>query len=325
VNDLSVDRVTLNMDDGYIMDINVFAEGKQFTNFRAPIGVCQQRFEYQLDKLVNIENSNEYIWFNEVLHEDSLTSYVAADGFYQLTPTVNKLVLYRKVGVNTVLDIRLFTDALGLLGTSSNGIVQTDVRLKQSIHRENYRNKFAWSFQYVKATFNASKFTDNSRYVDSATLSRTALIEKSFLNAEVATDLIHWNLSHKSINLGYVDVGGGLHETSVTHSGDTTTVLTTEWFIEAGVNIKQSDNTGFNLYARWIDNFSPQTPWNNNSKGRVFIKAGAEVFWNPWNNEANRLFARMNYLVATKQTDKPNDFFQLQIGYSLLLSSLVKK
>jgi hypothetical protein len=155
-------------------------------------------------------------------------------------------------------------------------------------------------------------------------VSRTALIQKSFVSAEVSTDLLHWNLSYKSINNGYLDAGGGVHETSVTdNNGDTTTALTAEWFLETGVNIKSSDNAGFNLYCRLIDNYSPQTA--GNTKGRFFFKIGAEVFWNPWNSEANRLFARMNYLVATRQKDKPSDFFQLQIGYSVLLSSLIKK
>jgi hypothetical protein len=324
INNLKIDRVTINLQDGYISDINVYAEGKHFTNLNAPIGIRQARFEAHVDKLLNIENPTEYIWFNEVLHEDSLTSYTPADGFYQLTPELNKLVLYRKVGVNTVLDVRLYTDALGLFGGSSNGIVQTDVRIKQYIHRKNINNRYAFSLQYVKANFNASKFTDNSRYVDGANLSRTALLQKSFLNAEIATDLLHFNLAYKSTNIGYIDGGGGIHEASLAYKGDTTTALTAEWFVETGVNVKSSDNAGFNLYCRIIDNYSPQTAFADNTKGRIFIKFGTEVFWNPWNNDANRLFARMNYLFATRQTDKPNDFFQLQIGYSVLLSSLIK-
>jgi hypothetical protein len=325
VNNLAVSRVTMYLQDGYIIDINVYAEGRHFTNGKEPIGVTQRRFQASTVRLANIENPNEFVKFNEVLQDDSLTSFVPADGFYQLTPSVNKLVLYRNVGINTVLDIRLYTDALGLLGSSSNGVIQTDFRLKQAIHRMNWYHTDLYSLDYVKVNFNASKFTGNNGYVDSSKLSRTALLQNSFLNAEIATDLIHFRLDYKSINMGYLDAGAAIHEAHLITTGDTATVLMADWFLEAGLDIKSSDNAGFNLNLRFIDDYSAQTPWNNNASSRIFWRAGAEVYWNPFNSKANRLFARTYFLFANKQADKPNSFFQLQLGYSLLLSSLVKK
>jgi hypothetical protein len=189
----------------------------------------------------------------------------------------------------------------------------------------NVKEHGSFFVHYLKVNFNASKFTENNSFIDSAHFSRTALLQKSQLSAELALNIFTGWLDFKSFSDYYVDGGTGFNMARVARSGgDTSTVLASNWFVEGGVDLKSSDNIGFNGYIRFLDQFSPQTDWGNNSQGHLFFRVGAELYFNPWNNTANRLFARCNYTFATSKDDDKNNFFQLQLGYSVLLSSLFK-
>jgi hypothetical protein len=320
---IKIDSVTIQIKDGYILDVHAYSGDKQFTNQFSPIALNARRLDKTRDFLANPRDDNEGIIFQEILLHDSLTSYYPEDGFYKFTPAVNKLVLYRKTGVNTILDLRLYTDALGLFGKEPNGVIQTDARLKQFLSRSNGNNGGVFWTEYMRLNFNASKMTNMGKYVDSAHFSRTSLLQSSFLNADVALNIVNGWLEFKSLNFWYVDGGAGVSEVNLARGADTSIILTTNIFAEAGVDLKPSDNVGFTGYFRCIDQFSPQTDWNKNNLGHLFGRFGAEVFWNPFDNKANRVFARMNYTFATSKNDTKNSFFQLQFGYSVLLSSLV--
>jgi len=80
------------------------------------------------------------------------------------------------------------------------------------------------------------------------------------------------------------------------------------------------------LYLRAIKLFSPSTnEYNSNLNDTYFnfFKFGSEFYWNPSGQDTNRLFARINYIEPIEIHQK-RWVLQIQIGYSLLLSNIIK-
>ena len=323
-----VDRMTLLVRDGYIIDVQVHTTNKNvFTNTRSPItlnGNYLSKTTRRLDYLRSTRNGEESIILQDVLFYDPWTTFYPEDHFYVLDRTKPRDTLSKNVGLNTVLDLRLYTDALGALGGEPNGIILTDVRMKQFFHRLHYPNSNKRTFNYVKITFNASKLDSKFAFVDSTDeLSRTQLMQRAKINGEVVFNLFSTWLNKKTINDWYIDAGAGFHTTNLAKSKDTIPITTQTIFFEAGVNLRNSSNIGFDMYTRFIIQYSPQTDFAGQNKATQFLRTGGEVYWNPFKNVANRLFARINYTMGLKKSEGKNSYSQVQFGYSLLLSRVI--
>lgn len=78
------------------------------------------------------------------------------------------------------------------------------------------------------------------------------------------------------------------------------------------------------MYSRLTANYSPQTAFAGGNTAEKLLKFGVEAFWNPLKDRAGRVFGRVNYIMSTSDSQKKNHFFQIQLGYSLLLSKAIK-
>lgn len=318
-------RVTMDIKDGYILDINVYTKnGKEtYTNTRAPIAITSRRFS-DTDRIRGIHNYNNFIILKDFLEFETRKSYLPEDGFIELKSDKKSDSLFRNVGVNTVLDLRLYTDALSLFGKEANGIAQTDLRIKHILHRINVHNRGGFLGHYLKFNLNAAKFDSKNNFVDSAKFSRTEFLQKSWMNAEIAYNLLSTWIVKKSTSTFYWDIGAGINASKLAFQKDTVNVIGQNLFTEIGLNLRSSDNIGLDLTARLTANYSPQTTFVEGNKAEKILRFGAEAFFNPLNDKAGRIFGRINYMMSTISTEKKNNFFQVQLGYSILLSKAIK-
>ncbi|HTI91438.1 MAG TPA: hypothetical protein VL727_12670, partial [Puia sp.] len=317
-----IERISLLLKDGYAVEVQMFSGGRKFTNSSAPVTISTRRFAHT-DFLVNVKDDKEYVKLQEVLSYDAFNSFYPDDSLIWLTHLHQADTLAKNVGVNSVLDLRLYTDALGTFGNTPNGIVQTDARFRQYLHRLNVKNTGLFLGQYLKLNFNASKFDKAQSYVDTSHFSRTALIQKAFINAEFAYNILNVWLEKKSVSIFYWDIGGGIGVTNLATVKDTSYVTTQNLYSEAGVNLRSSSNVGMDLYGRTTLQYSPQTSFHDQAGALWFFRLGGEVYWNPFGDQANRIFSRINYTFCTTNAEKKNQFFQFQFGYSVLLSKLI--
>ena len=326
---INIDSVSMLIKSGVFVDINIFSGKRQFTNQRADIDISSRRFG-KSDFLYNIKNHDESIKFQDVISGIFYNSYVPEDGFYWITPSHNSLILAKDVSLNTVFDLRLYTDALGLFGGSPNGLAQTDAIFKKIMNRANIKNSYVTLFNYIKFDFNAQKFDSKNKSIDSAHFSRTALLQKSFLNVEAVSNIFTVGLGHKSLDIAYLDIGAGVGNGLLAKKVDTITVIAPDYFFKGGVSLQPSDNVGAELNVEYINQYSPQTDFQNinkeiQNKQTSFWKFGAEIYWNPFESKAGRVFGKFSYFIANDHDDSQNHFVQLQFGYSILLSSVSKK
>ena len=321
---ITVERVSLLLKDGYAVEILVFSGRRKFTNTKAPVTISTRRF-MQTEYLLNVKNLDESVLLKEVLSYDAFNSFFPDDGHVWLTHSQPSDTLAKNIGVNSVFDLRLYTDALGTFGNTPNGILQTDAHVKQFLHRLNVANTGLFLGQYFKFNFNASKFNQGQNFEDSSHFSRSGLMQKAFINAEFAYNILNVWVEKKSISIFYWDIGGGISVTNLAGLKDTGNVTTQNLFSEIGVNLQSSSNIGLNLYGRTTLQYSPQTPFESQGNALWFLRFGGEVFWNPFGDQANRIFSRVNYTFSTKHSEKQHQFFQFQFGYSVLLSKLIGK
>lgn len=322
-----VDKITMLIQDGYIIDVQVFSGNKVFTNYYAPITVSGKRFSaFYSDYLHCKSDTNEYIILQSALSYVPLSTFFPEDKLYILDNTHARDTVFRNVGVNTVVDLRLYTDALATFGDEANGIFQTDIRVKQFFHRSHQWNRGLKALHYIKINFTASKLDSKNSFVDSSDhLSRSALYQKSKINAEVLVNIISSWLGRKTLNNYYVDFGAGYNTVNLARSKDTIPINVLSIFLEGGIAIRSSSNIGFDFYSRFSNQFSPQTDFNSQDKKVLFLRMGGEVYWNPFGDAANRVFGRINYTIGLNQSEKKNSFSQVQIGYSTLLSKAIGK
>ena len=322
-----IDKVSLLFQDGYIIDIQVFSGNDVFTNTRSPITIDSKRFSSQIsDFLFNKMNGDEAIILQQAVFYQPLTTFYPEDKLLILKNSHSADTLKKNVGVNTVLDLRVYTDALAALGNEPNGIFQTDVRLKQFLHRKHYRNEGSKIFQYVKINFTASKLDSKKDFVDSSSnISRTGLFQKAKINAEAQVNLFTSWLGRKTLNNYYFDFGAGFNTVKLAGLKDTSFITIPSLYMEAGITLKNSSNIGFDFYSRYTFQYSPQTDFNDQNGDVKFLRFGGEIYWNPFNDEASRVFGRINYIMGLSSKEKKNSFSQVQIGYSTLLSKVIGK
>lgn len=320
---VSIDSVIFLTKDGYIVELQVVCGNKKFSNSRAPIALSSDRLNKSDVLAFRNNQTDEYIFMNEIFHYIPKKSYSSEDDYFVLTPKNNSHWLTKNVGINSIFDIKLYSDALGVLGGKANGLVQTDANLKQFIHRKNFFNMGIFlPFSYFKFNLNASKFDSKLGFTDSSTFNRSSLLQKSWLSVDISFNAIHGWVTKKSLSSYYGDFGCGLNLSNLAKSKDTVTTISYSFFLEPGLDLKIADNIGTNISTRFIWNYSPQLDFDYQQSERLFIRPNFGLYWNPKGNKASRVFGRVSYNVDTR--DKKNNYVQMQIGYSIQLTSLVK-
>lgn len=320
---IKIEKLIMSIKDGFIVEIQAVTKEGVFTNGNAPISVSTDRFSKNDLLIFNKTGKSIYVYSNEIFKYISYKPYTPDDINFEIDSKDSIQKLSKSVGINSVFDLRLFSDALGVFGGKSNGLAQTDVNFRQVIHSCNIFNS-GWfmPMSYVKMNFNASKFDSKIGFSDSSTLNRSSLIQKNWLSFEISTNFTKVWFPKKTFNMLYLDIGAGINLSNIATPTDTVENLSFYYYPELGLDLQFGDNFGCNVSSRIIFNYNPQIEYGDFQKGKLFVRPSTTIYWNPKGNKANRIFGRVNYVIAP--SEKQNSFMQLQFGYSVLFSSLMK-
>lgn len=339
---IAIDSIYMSIKDGYINDITIYSKNKTFTNKKAPIAITNQRF-MQIDRLHQIndrtslkkaivkdENPN-YIIFQSIVELVGYKKFIPENDndirIYRKSKFSQSYKLIKNVGVNTFFDIRLYTDATALLFDQENGLVQIEAKHKANLHRKNIPQCGVAIVQYVKSNFSFSKFDSKDEYVSDVLYSDTKILQKSYLTADVALNLVNGWLDFKSMSEYYLDFGVGIAGNKFIKATDSLNVTSTNVFLDTGVKLQMSQNMGMNFSAKLIRLFSPATQYQteHGSPYFDFMKFSLDCHVFSKKNRSTRFFGRINFISPTSSSRKDEQFFQVQIGCSLLLSEILKK
>lgn len=327
----TIDSIYIVAQGGFITDILVYIGDEVFTN-DVLIGITKRRHYHNRDRLFNI-GKRKYLYYQNAVLFRAFKSYVADDTNFTIRNTDNtedgRHDFRKGNDLKTVLDLKLYTDALGVFANNPNGLVQVDASSKFMIHQSNISHRSAFILHNIKLNVNFAKFDSKQQYVTENDYSRSALLQKSWFNANLGINLFEGYVKQHYSTLFFIDAGGMINTSTLAKNNtDTVSITSTNIWGLAGVSVKGNDNYGVTASASVIFNYSPQTAdidFARNSP-HVFFKPCIEAFYNPFGDDANRVFTKVTYWMDTWNiSTQQNHFWQFQVGYNTTLSKLAKK
>lgn len=318
---IKIEDVNIKIHDGYIVLIQVNTDRGKFLNKRAPIELSASRFG-KCDWLHKEGNGGDYIKICDLLNLTQLNSYVPDNVAGVLSSEKDTIPLFKGIGINNLFEIKLFSDAIGVFGGESNGLTQTDISFRQVLNRSNLPNIPLFFFHDLRFNLLLSRFDEKFSSIDTTNFTRTAMWQRSWFTGTVAINSFTYYYKRHSLNAIYFDGGGGISASNVAYTSDTTTTLSRYGFLEPGLRIKIAGNADFNFAWRFIWFQSPETDFKDQDKILLLNSPTIGISWHPNGSPANAVFGRLNYVFAK---DEPKShFMQLQLGYTITLSKLLK-
>lgn len=347
---IRIDSVSMIIRDGVIENITVIAGKWRFTNKRAPIAVTPRRFAKE-DRLWGSDTAGRegYVILQKVIDFFPQKNY--APDYQNIVLTRRHPIIGYTKGTNIsgLVDLRIFTDVLGLLGNASNGLAQFDGKGKFFFHHSNVGNTPLFFGRYVKADINFSKFDNSKLFIDSTNYSRSKLLQNSWFNFGLGLNVFDGSFNFSTPNRLYVDFGGSVSmanfsritKTSVsdtlrrndslivsnTNTIDTSSqpIISLNTYFDVGINFRLAENYGVTVSNRFMWNYNPQAKGLgiDDNAPHFFMCPSVEAFFNTFGDPRSRVFMKFNYYIDTRSgNENKNNFLQFQVGYSADLSKI---
>jgi hypothetical protein len=322
---IKITKVVIEVRDGVVHDVQVFTDnGRVFSNNLAPIEL--NRLNERCDLLGSkfFDGQQEfYVQTCDFLNFERMGGFIPNDVRIVLTKEDNKYLFKKEVGINSIFNIRLYSDLLGSLGNKPNGLVQTDVDFRTPLLTTNMWNSNTQLLNYFNFHFNLSRFDNDFQYTTlDSTFKRIDFYQRSWLTTELGFNIISGNLSKKSNNRWAADLVGGVSLSNAVTDQDTTTVLLPYFGLNPNLSMKVARNIFVNISSKLIWQYAPKLKDNAYGSEVRIIRPEFEISWNPLSSPGNKLFGRVRYV---QQFNDNNPFFQFQLGYNLSLSEIINK
>jgi hypothetical protein len=325
-----IDSVVMKISEGLIEHIDVkMKDGSYYTNLRAPLPLLNLQ-DRSNDKLQG--DDDKFIFVGEVFNfkADQRFNYIPSDGHVYLTNNVTKpkteQKLYANNGLNSFVDLRIFTDLLGALDNQPNGLLQVEGKSKIYLHRKNIPNTFMYLFHGMEPFIGISKL--DSKYdtvklnsVDRS-LNRMDLYQRSFLKVGLKLNIYRWDFRPSNslhLNGGYQFNAGNIAIRDVANKVDSVIAKGTFHtpFFEIGILSKRVNGFGFEGGARYLFQRINKNKHFSNSGYQHLMDFGVTAFYFVGKQGRDKFFVR--YSNTLNFTEREQDFYQLQFGYSLSL------
>jgi hypothetical protein len=322
---IKISKVIVEVRDGVIHDIQVFTdEGRVFSNDAAPIELNKMNERCDVLSSSFFDGQQPYrIQTCDFLHFEREGGFIPNDIRLVLTKDDNKKSFTKEVGINSIFNIRLYTDLLGALGNKPNGLVQTDVDFKTPLLTTNMFNSNIQWLNYFTFHLNLSKFDKDFQYTNlDSTFKRIDFYQRSWLTTEVGFNIISGNLGNKSNNRWAADLVTGVSLSNAISKTDTSTVILPYIGFNPSISVKVAKNIFVSLSSKLIWQYAPKLRDSSYGGEIKIIKPEFEISWNPLSSPGNKIFGRVRYV---QQFHDNSPFFQLQLGYNLSLSEIINK
>lgn len=327
-----IKNVVVTVADGLIEYIKVtMDDNNYFTNMLAPIQILdiQNRFT---DKLIN-PTTNEFIFLSSAIDfiSEKRFNFFPSNGTYTMNNDtdnpVSEMKVFANSGLNSFVDLRVFTDLLGTLDNQPNGLLQIEAKSKIFLHRMNFRNKFLYSFYALEPSLNISKFDSKYDTIKlqnplQKTINRMDLFQRSFLSVGLKLNLLRYDFrptNSLSINGGYMFHTGNISIRDKANLKDSIVTKGTlhSPYAEFALSSKRLNNFGFDGEVKYIFQKLNENKYFINSDYSNLLNFSVTMFFYPGTKPKDKFFVRFsNYLNFDDRTE---DFYQLQFGYSLNL------
>ena len=305
-------------------------DGSVFFNKQAPINlprifVRKKDCIYRYDSRSAVKD--EYIELGDVLdyHYFGKFNY-PADG--NITLSTDKLRDTLRVGssINSLLDVSVYTDLLGLLGNKPNGILQTEVAGNFISNTANIKNTDFIFHNFMRPYIRLSKFDSKFKSLDSLnikaganlkdTVNRTYLNQISYFQGGLMLNIVRVGLGVNQ--LIYLNAGADINlvNSDIIYKKD---IVFFNYYPELNYTITRLKNFGMDCSLRFLrQRVGENSPFVNREAIWIF-KPQMTIYYYPSKDASNKVYLRMNYFDNLK--DSGDNFPQFQLGFKTNLKS----
>jgi len=224
-----------------------------------------------------------------------------------------------KDGITNLIDYRIYSDFLGLIETSTNGIVNFEAKVNIPINPNNISNSNFYAFKAINPQVRYSRFDKDDRVIninDSLLPSfgaknKMELVQKSFLSAGASVDLLSYNPKHSFLEFNIPFITNFYLAEIIPTDKEYITSASYGSGLELKINRSNSFGINFGYYVHRLTHLYNLQRKIEEIKPFNYYNLNAEVFFYGATT-SDALFLRFNY---TSVFGDSNNFFQFQIGY----------
>ncbi len=335
---LKVEKVKIDIKDGNIYDIRV--EGVMYDNrkvvFTNYLPIAMIKFNNAKDyKLIPIELEIKdlYVSLKDIISYDYETgqNFIIEDDNINLYPNDRVREIYANNNLKTLVDFRVYSDALGLLNETPNGILNFEGNSTFFIRPIPVFRGYNYLIKKVNTNISYSRFDDDEKAIsfENSFFSKTDLIQRSFLSGSATLDFFErqeakffpmiWSVKGRvSFDLTKVDQENMVNEES--QAKNTTTV---GWGFGLGMKTKRFSNFGVSGSVFW-DRYENNDALNSTIHIETY-SFNTDAFFYTKKYEEDAIFLRLNYTIGRRETPSNNNFLNIQFGYKAELNFKSKK
>ncbi len=322
-----ITRLFLQIKDGVIFHIKAFTDRKEhfYTN-SSPTNI------FSLDKenfiiLRSNEDKKNYIKLTDFLrynYENGRNYIIENDNITLSSPDSLTHKVFISNNLKSVINLRVYSDFLGLIDEASNGIVSFEG------NSTFYLNPFSLGrFNYLFKKFNAgvgySRFDNDDRSLQLPIEDTLNLIQNSFLKVNTELDIFETRLGKKFPYKMILKAKGSLDLAEILNENaeDTNTTTTLGIGLGGEIQVERFSNFGINVSA-YINRYQNNNIVEDNILNfNTFSIHSEAYFYIPDSN--NAFFLRLKYEQGNRDLSPRSNFFNLQFGYKAELNFKSKK
>ncbi|WP_106792342.1 hypothetical protein [Aquimarina sp. Aq78] len=331
---INIKSVNIEIKDGVIYDINAIVDNDSENEFfynKSTTSIFSFNKKKNTIKLYSNQNDDKnekYILLVDLVgfnHENGKRYVIESDNISLSQENENYKVSIDN-NLKSVIDLRFYSDFLGLIDEASNGIVSFEGSSTFYLNPFSFFNGFNYMLKKMKTKIRYSRFDNDDRTLPVELDDELDLIQKSFLNFGGELDLFETRFGKKFPYKLLFKAKGALDVTEITKKDTDDKINTTTLGIGIGSEIQIERFHNFGLHASFYFNRYQN---NNILENRVLnfdtFTINSEAYFYTPGNKNDAIFIRLQYEQGRRSLDASSNFFNVQFGYKAELNFKPKK
>ncbi|WP_149274968.1 hypothetical protein [Pareuzebyella sediminis] len=259
------------------------------------------------------ENGQNYVIDNELIELNSSDKKEAK--------------VYGKGSLKSLIDFRIYTDFLGIINESANGIVSFEGNSTFFLNPFSIKG-YNYIFKKLNSSVRYSRFDDNDQNIALPIVDTLDLIQKSFLNVSGEIDLFETRFSKRYPYKLHLKTKFGLDIAKTKEDGldDSSNTTTLGIGFGAGIQVQRYSNFGLNS-TFYFNRYENNGLFDSGTVNFNTIELNTEVYFydSKDKNDNDAFFLRLAYEQGIKNLSSSSNFFNIQLGYKAQLNFNPKK
>ncbi|GEQ86422.1 hypothetical protein ULMS_19300 [Patiriisocius marinistellae] len=242
----------------------------------------------------------------------------------------NYYELRQSTALNNVIDLRAYTDVLGLSNNNENGIAQIEGEADFFLFTYNMSNSSVFLFKKIKPYVSYARFDDDDRFIETSMGDMNnqeiddnlSIIERAYFNTGLTLDLLSFKFK-KEDPFEVRWYFSTRYQTAKVRLNEETEDYTTLGFgTGLGFEFRRLKNFAFD-YSIEFDSYNTSQYNDVNGLGNTnsfgVLRTEAEVSYYPAKKKHNAIFLRLRAFDDINA--RGSSFFQAQFGYKFTIGA----